>query len=282
LENIHELAPVERKPPVRARSIQRDIDRIARALQAAADGDFRARARLQPSSPLWRIASAADGLIARNAQISREFNRVCRRVAVDGQLSERAQVSSLGGQYAASLSAFNELLDQLTWHAAETGAVARALEQGELGRTMPLEAPDGAPLRREALRVARSMNALVSRLRGIRSEVIRIAGEVGTAVRYGVQVLPARDAQDCFDLLASPRPVDLLLMDVMMPEIDGLEATRRIRKIPEHASLPIIALTAQALPGDRERCLEAGCSDFATKPVGPETLAALLSKWTRR
>jgi CheY-like chemotaxis protein/two-component sensor histidine kinase len=100
--------------------------------------------------------------------------------------------------------------------------------------------------------------------------------------RYGVRVLPAKDAQECFGLLASNAAVDLVLMDVMMPEIDGLEATRRIRTQPEHASLPIVALTAKALPGDRERCLEAGCSDFATKPVGPETLAELLAKWTRR
>jgi CheY-like chemotaxis protein len=99
--------------------------------------------------------------------------------------------------------------------------------------------------------------------------------------RYGVRVLPAKDAVECFDLLATHPNVDLVLMDVMMPEIDGLEATRRIRTRLEHASLPIVALTAKALPGDRERCLEAGCSDFATKPVGPETLAALLAKWAR-
>jgi len=209
LEQVHELAPTDGKPPVRARSVRRDLDRIARALGAAADGDFSARVRLHPSSPLWRIAAAADGLIARNVQISREFNRVCRRVAVDGQLSERAHVSNLGGQYASSLSTFNELLDQLTWHAAETGAVARALEQGELGRTMPLQAPDGAPLRREALRVARSMNALVSRLRGIRGEVIRIAGEVETAGRLGGQAkVPAargawKEVVDAVNLLAA-------------------------------------------------------------------------------
>jgi two-component system sensor histidine kinase/response regulator len=68
----------------------------------------------------------------------------------------------------------------------------------------------------------------------------------------------------------------------MMPEIDGLEATRQIRRRPGLSELPIVALTAKALPGDRERCLEAGCSDFATKPIGPESLVALLLKWTRR
>jgi signal transduction histidine kinase/CheY-like chemotaxis protein len=99
--------------------------------------------------------------------------------------------------------------------------------------------------------------------------------------RYGVRVLAAHGAQECFQMLETNHDVELVLMDVMMPEIDGLEATRRIRQCPDHARLPIVALTAKALPGDRERCLEAGCSDFATKPVVPETLIALLSKWVR-
>src|SRR6266850_1011624 len=191
-----EAVPAHPRPSPRVRSVQGEIDRIAGALEAAAEGDFRARTRVDPESPLSRIATAADRLIARNAQIDREFNRVCRRVAVEGRLSERAHPSILRGQYAASLSALNHLLDQLTWHAAETGAVARALEQGELARTMPLESPSGAPLRGQALRVARSMNALVSRLRAIRTEVIRIAGEVGTAGRLGgqAQVPGARGA----------------------------------------------------------------------------------------
>ena len=191
-----EAVPAHPRPSPRVRSVQGEIDRIAGALEAAAEGDFRARTRVDPESPLSRIATAADRLIARNAQIDREFNRVCRHVAVEGRLSERAHPSILRGQYAASLSALNHLLDQLTWHAAETGAVARALEQGELARTMPLESPNGAPLRGQALRVARSMNALVSRLRAIRTEVIRIAGEVGTAGRLGgqAQVPGARGA----------------------------------------------------------------------------------------
>ena len=100
--------------------------------------------------------------------------------------------------------------------------------------------------------------------------------------RHGMRVLPAQGARECFELLEANRDVDVVLMDVMMPEIDGLEATRRIRQRPEFADLPIIAITAKALPGDREHCLEAGCSDFATKPVAPETLFALLSKWTGR
>jgi CheY-like chemotaxis protein len=95
-------------------------------------------------------------------------------------------------------------------------------------------------------------------------------------------VLPAPSAQECYRLLDEHHDVDLILMDVMMPEIDGLTATQEIRKRPECAELPIVALTAKALPGDRERCLEAGYSDFATKPIQPETLAELLLKWVNR
>jgi len=97
--------------------------------------------------------------------------------------------------------------------------------------------------------------------------------------RYGIHVLPAQGALECMELLDANRTVDVILMDVMMPGIDGLEATRRIRQKAEFAKLPIVALTAKALSGDRERCLEAGCSDFATKPIGPETLVSVLLKW---
>src|SRR5205085_1228326 len=115
-----------------------------------------------------------------NARFTREVVRVARRVSAEGRLSERTHPSTLSGSHEEALTALNDLLDQLTWHAGETAGVARALEQGELGRTMPLEWPDGTALRGEALGVARNMNALVARLRGIRSEVIRGASEVGT------------------------------------------------------------------------------------------------------
>jgi signal transduction histidine kinase len=176
-------------PPTtaRARSIYADIARIAAVLESAAEGDLRSRVRLDPAHPLAPVAAAADRLIATNALLVRELTRVFRRVAAEGRLSDRANASLVPGQYAEALSALNDLLDQLTWHARETEAVACALEQGELRRTMPLESPEGAPLRGQSLRVARSMNALVSRLRAIRSEVIRIAGEVGTAGTLGGQ-----------------------------------------------------------------------------------------------
>jgi CheY-like chemotaxis protein len=75
------------------------------------------------------------------------------------------------------------------------------------------------------------------------------------------------------------RNYDLVLMDVQMPGMDGLEATRRIRALPERSALPIIALTANAFAEDHQACLDAGMSDYLAKPVSPEKLFAMVLQW---
>jgi CheY-like chemotaxis protein len=93
----------------------------------------------------------------------------------------------------------------------------------------------------------------------------------------GYQVISARDALTGMDLAKRTRP-NLILMDIQLPGMDGLEATRRLRADPDFRVLPIIALTALAMPGDRERCLAAGVSDYMTKPVSLKKLAKLIDQ----
>ena len=84
--------------------------------------------------------------------------------------------------------------------------------------------------------------------------------------RRGFDVLLANDGRAAVDMAAAERP-DLILMDMNMPHVDGWEATRQIKALPDVAGVPVIGLTAHALEGDRERAIEAGCADYHTKPV---------------
>ncbi len=78
------------------------------------------------------------------------------------------------------------------------------------------------------------------------------------------------------------RPYDLLLMDIMMPEMDGLKAMRRIRAQPRLAELPIIALTAKVMQDDRQHCFDAGASDYIPKPIDVDKLVSLCRVWCSR
>ncbi len=84
--------------------------------------------------------------------------------------------------------------------------------------------------------------------------------------RRGFQVVIAVDGQQGVDLAEAENP-DLILMDMSLPVLDGWEATRRLKGAPETRAIPIIALTAHAMSGDREKALEAGCDDYDTKPI---------------
>ncbi|TMC10237.1 MAG: response regulator [Chloroflexi bacterium] len=98
--------------------------------------------------------------------------------------------------------------------------------------------------------------------------------------RHGMRVVPAEGGQEATRILQeSPAGVDVILLDMMMPEVDGYETLQRIRRQPEFAKLPIIALTAKAMRGDRERCLEAGASDYIAKPIDGVQLLAMLDRW---
>jgi CheY-like chemotaxis protein len=100
--------------------------------------------------------------------------------------------------------------------------------------------------------------------------------------RHKMKVLYAESGAEGIQALHDNHDVDVVLMDGMMPEMDGYEAMRRIRAIDEYKNLPMIALTAKAMKGDREKCMEAGASDYITKPIDAQQLVSLLRVWLYR
>jgi CheY-like chemotaxis protein len=100
--------------------------------------------------------------------------------------------------------------------------------------------------------------------------------------QHKMVTLAAETGRDAIKTLESTSDVEVVLMDVMMPEMDGLDTTRAIRQNPRFAGLPIVAVTAKAMRGDREKCIEAGAWDYLSKPVDPEELLAILRGWLVR
>ena len=100
--------------------------------------------------------------------------------------------------------------------------------------------------------------------------------------RYDMKVIYAESGKEGIETLTQTPGIDAVLMDIMMPGMDGYETTRAIRKLPQFKALPIIAVTAKAMKGDRERVIEAGASDYITKPVNVEQLISLLRVWIHR
>lgn len=96
---------------------------------------------------------------------------------------------------------------------------------------------------------------------------------------YGARIETARNGREALEKLDSAAPIDLVLMDIMMPEMDGYEAMRRIRLHPEHKDVLIIALTAKAMKDDKEKCLEAGANDYLPKPLEIDKLLSLIRVW---
>jgi CheY-like chemotaxis protein len=98
----------------------------------------------------------------------------------------------------------------------------------------------------------------------------------------GMQVVAARDGSESLVKLRENPGIDLVLMDIMMPVMDGYEAMREIRRDPAHKDLPIIALTAKAMKGDKKACIDAGANDYLSKPVDMDKLLSLLRVWLYR
>ena len=97
-----------------------------------------------------------------------------------------------------------------------------------------------------------------------------------------MNVISAENGQEGIEKLVAAGDMDIVLMDIMLPTMDGYATIRAIRDIEGFKELPIIAVTAKAMKGDREKCLAAGASDYLSKPVNPEQLRSLLRVWLCR
>jgi CheY-like chemotaxis protein len=97
--------------------------------------------------------------------------------------------------------------------------------------------------------------------------------------QHKMKIIPAIDGKEALEKINAHPDVDIVLMDMMMPEMDGFESIRKIRQTPAFKNIPIIAITAKAMTGDREKCIQAGASDYISKPVDMDQLISLLRIW---
>jgi len=97
--------------------------------------------------------------------------------------------------------------------------------------------------------------------------------------RYHINAITAESGKEAIYILNTYTDIDLVLMDIMMPEMDGYETIQKIRRENKNVNLPIIAVTAKAMKGDRQKCLDAGASDYITKPVKVDQLLSLMRIW---
>jgi CheY-like chemotaxis protein len=99
---------------------------------------------------------------------------------------------------------------------------------------------------------------------------------------HGMLHARAENGRDAINLIQTDPSIDIVLMDIMMPEMDGMQTMQEIRKLPAGRDLPMIAVTAKAMKGDREKCIEAGAWDYLSKPVNTTDLLTVLRAWLHR
>jgi CheY-like chemotaxis protein len=141
-------------------------------------------------------------------------------------------------------------------------------------------APEG---RRMLATLEESESALAGKRVLIVDDDVRNVFALASALEaHGMEVRFAENGREGLQSLQADPVADLVLMDIMMPEMDGYETMRAIREVPELSGLPVIALTAKAMQGDRDKAIAAGASDYITKPVDIDQLIALMRVWVRR
>jgi CheY-like chemotaxis protein len=189
--------------------------------------------------------------------------------------SAQARLARLrfGSQPLELLPSLDELRERITLHlsAAQPEHVPALIsEPSEAGaRIVPVEAESHAALSGRRVLV-------------IDDDTRNVFAITSTLELHGVTVTQAPNGRKGIEALLTAEDTDLILMDVMMPEMDGYTTMNKIRQMPAFATLPIIAVTARAMPGDREKSIAAGASDYVTKPVDTDELMACMERWLIR
>ncbi|WP_245375272.1 ATP-binding protein [Paenibacillus eucommiae] len=135
------------------------------------------------------------------------------------------------------------------------------------------------PMRWERSSMENSLDLAGKRLLLVDDDIRNLYSLTNLLESFGMIITHAETGVQAIELLRKNPNLDLIIMDVMMPEMDGYEAMRQIRGLPELAKIPIIALTAKAMREDKEKCIQAGASDYVTKPVQAEQLLSLVQVW---
>jgi signal transduction histidine kinase/CheY-like chemotaxis protein len=197
--------------------------------------------------------------------------------------SAQARLARLrfGSQPLELLPSLDELRERITLHlsAAQPDHVPALISEPQAGLASAEDTGPGPrqPSEAEGHEVLRDKRVLV-----IDDDPRNVFAITSTLELHGITVTQATNGRKGIEALLSDEDTDLVLMDVMMPELDGYATMNKIRQMPAFSTLPIIAVTARAMPGDKEKSIAAGASDYVTKPVDTDELLACMERWLAR
>ncbi len=177
------------------------------------------------------------------------------------------------------LPSLDELRERITLRlsAVQPEQVPLLVDEPAAVAAVAAEGAEGAPPPASGHEALREKKVLV-----IDDDARNVFAITSSLELHGMTVLRAPDGRQGISALLGAEDVDLILMDVMMPEMDGYATMAAIRQMPRFAGLPIIAVTARAMQGDREKSLAAGASDYVTKPVDTDELLSCMERWLAR
>lgn len=237
---------------------------VTRSIAAVAKGDLSQTVPLeiedrQLQGEFLRSARTVNTMINQMNVFTLEVTRVAREVSTEGKFGGQAIVPGVAG----------------TWR-------ERLLDETTLFLHCDVARPPEAQ-QKMLQNLYESNEVLVGRkVLVVDDDVRNIFALSSILERHHINMLTAYNSRDAIELIERTEDLALVLMDIMMPEMDGYETMRQIRAQPRFNVLPIIALTAKAMKGDREKCLEAGASEYVAKPVNSQQLVGLLRTWLHR